>query len=137
MMRKATASAYCDLTSADFEREVAAGRLPLGIRLGKEEHWSRDQLDGSLDTMLGIGGARNWREECPGLALPRKRKYQDHVKVVRSKGHTYHYFDTGRKNAAGVKVYARLPDPAISTATAPSMQPIWPGGVASRRLRRS
>ena len=68
MMRRSTAAAYCDLTSADFEREVAAGRLPEGIRLGSEVHWSRDQLDASLDRMLGIGGSGEWRRNQPGLS---------------------------------------------------------------------
>lgn len=43
--------------------------------------------------------------------MPRKRATLDHVKVVRSKGHTYHYFDTGRKSPGGRKIYARLPTP--------------------------
>lgn len=43
--------------------------------------------------------------------MPRKRATLDHVKVVRSKGHVYHYFDTGRKSPGGRKIYARLPDP--------------------------
>ena len=68
MMRRSTAAAYCDLSSADFEREVCAGRLPAGIKLGSEAHWSRDQLDAALDKMLGIGGPRDWRKEQPGLA---------------------------------------------------------------------
>ena len=42
--------------------------------------------------------------------MPRKTALE-YVKVVRSKGHVYHYFDTGRKKADGRKVYARLPDP--------------------------
>ena len=40
----------------------------------------------------------------------------DYVKVVRSKGHVYHYFDTGRVKADGRKVYARLPDPKDKAA---------------------
>jgi integrase len=40
--------------------------------------------------------------------MPRKTA-MPHVKTVRSKGRTYHYFDTGRRNANGAKVYAKLP----------------------------
>jgi integrase len=41
----------------------------------------------------------------------RQRRTLEHVKIVRSKGHVYHYFDTGRKRPGGSKIYARLPDP--------------------------
>lgn len=40
-------------------------------------------------------------------ALP--HNLPQYVKVVRSKGHTYYYFDTGRRDN-GKKVYTRLPD---------------------------
>jgi hypothetical protein len=67
MMRRPTAAAYCDLSVADFEREVVGGRLPAPIKLGREDHWSLDQLDAALDTMLGVGGKRDWRKDQPGL----------------------------------------------------------------------
>ena len=65
-MRKATAAAYCDLTPAEFEREVAGGRLPMPVKLGNSEHWNRAAIDADLDR---IGGTSNdWRKDQPGLA---------------------------------------------------------------------
>lgn len=66
MMKKATAARYCDLSTADFTREVAAGRLPLGIMLGNAEHWDRHQLDDELNRLTGQ--VQDWRNEQPGLA---------------------------------------------------------------------
>jgi hypothetical protein len=68
MMRRTTAAAYCDLTSAGFEREVAGGRLPMPVRLADEDHWARDQLDAALDKLLGVSGAGDWRSRQPGLS---------------------------------------------------------------------
>lgn len=68
MMRRTTAAAYCDLTSAAFERETLLGRLPAPVMLGDEEHWSRDQLDAFLDRLLGAKVKGDWRKEQPGLA---------------------------------------------------------------------
>lgn len=67
MMRRTTAAAYCDLTSAAFEREVLEGCLPAPVRLGGEDHWSRDQLDAALDVLLGHKTKGDWRREA-GLA---------------------------------------------------------------------
>lgn len=53
MMRRSTAAAYCDLTGAEFEREVAAGRLPMPTRLGSDDHWSRVALDEALERLAG------------------------------------------------------------------------------------
>lgn len=66
MMRRITAARYCDLTAAEFEREVASGRLPAPIRLGNSEHWDRQALDEELNRLTGH--ARDWRSEQPGLA---------------------------------------------------------------------
>lgn len=66
MMKKATAARYCDLTTPEFSREVACGRLPLPIKLGNAEHWDRNQLDEELNRLTGQ--ARDWRDEQPGLA---------------------------------------------------------------------
>lgn len=66
MMKLATAARYCDLTNADFLREVAGGRLPMPVRLGSHDHWDREAIDEDLNR---IGGrARDWRAEQPGLA---------------------------------------------------------------------
>lgn len=66
MLKRATAAAYCDLTSVEFEREVAAGRLPMPIKLGSSEHWDRRGLDEHLDQIAGRSD--DWRKEQPGLA---------------------------------------------------------------------
>ncbi len=66
MMRKATAARYCDLTTAEFTREVASGRLPAAVMLGNAEHWDRRQLDEELNRLTGQ--SRDWRDEQPGLA---------------------------------------------------------------------
>lgn len=66
MMLRGTAAAYCDLTPVEFEREVAAGRLPMSVKLGNSEHWSRAAIDADL---ARIGGtSTDWRKDQPGLA---------------------------------------------------------------------
>ena len=59
MMKRPTAARYCDLSVAEFEREVNEGRLPLPIMLGNSEHWSRRKLDEALELLYG--GAEDWR----------------------------------------------------------------------------
>jgi hypothetical protein len=66
MMRRRTAALYCDLTPVEFEREVACGRLPEAIMLGKSEHWDRHMLDEELNRLTGQ--TKDWRDEQPGLA---------------------------------------------------------------------
>jgi hypothetical protein len=66
MMKKATAARYCDLTTPEFVREVACGRLPMAIKLGNTEHWDRHLLDEELNRLTGQ--TRDWRDEQPGLA---------------------------------------------------------------------
>ncbi len=63
MMRRTTAAAYCDLTAAEFEREVASGALPQPIKLGSQEHWSRTALDQHLERLCGEG-APDWQKAC-------------------------------------------------------------------------
>lgn len=58
-MRRATAASYCDLSVAEFEREVNAGTLPLPVKLGNSEHWNRRQLDEALDALHGESS--DWR----------------------------------------------------------------------------
>lgn len=52
-MRRSVAALYCDLSEAAFEREVAAGRLPAPIELGRGDRWSRAQLDRALAVLAG------------------------------------------------------------------------------------
>lgn len=61
MMRRGLAARYCDLSVAEFEREVNEGRLPLPIMLGNSEHWSRRKLDEALDALHG--GEGDWRSK--------------------------------------------------------------------------
>lgn len=55
-MVRRRAAAYCDLSEAEFDREVAAGRLPQPFRVGRSNHWSRQQLDKALAVLAGEGG---------------------------------------------------------------------------------
>jgi predicted DNA-binding transcriptional regulator AlpA len=66
MMKRATAARYCDLSSAEFEREVACGRLPMPVKLGNSEHWDRVAIDEDLNRIAGH--IKDWRDEQPGLA---------------------------------------------------------------------
>jgi hypothetical protein len=66
MLKRAKAAAYCDLTRPAFEAEVMAGRLPLPVKLGGEDHWDRDALDDDLSRISGR--IADWRKDCPGLA---------------------------------------------------------------------
>lgn len=60
MMKRATAAAFCDLSEAEFEREVAAGRLPMPVKLGNTDHWSHQHLDDAIQRLSGAV-ANDWR----------------------------------------------------------------------------
>jgi hypothetical protein len=66
MMRRALAARYCDLTVAEFEREIVAGRLPLPVMLGSNEHWSKVRMDEALERLSG--SSNDWRAK---MGLPR------------------------------------------------------------------
>lgn len=53
MMKRKTAAEYCDMSEAAFEREVLAGRLPMGVQFGGREHWRKAALDKALDYITG------------------------------------------------------------------------------------
>lgn len=53
LMRRRTAALYCDMTEAEFEREVVSARFPMPVRIGDEDRWSRPQLDAALDRLTG------------------------------------------------------------------------------------
>lgn len=53
LMRRTTAALYCDLSVADFERELAAGRLPMPVHFGGADHWNRASIDEYLDRLTG------------------------------------------------------------------------------------
>lgn len=63
-MRRSLAARYCDLSVAEFEREVMAGNLPQPVKLGNEEHWSKAQLDHSLAVLTGEA-QKDWRIGSP------------------------------------------------------------------------
>lgn len=48
MMQRSLAALYCGLSTAEFDREVAAGRLPPPHRLGDSELWRREEVDRQL-----------------------------------------------------------------------------------------
>jgi hypothetical protein len=62
LMKLASASAYCDLTPAAFEREIGAGRLPSGREIGGKEHWDRVALDKAIDALMG-SSEPDWRQD--------------------------------------------------------------------------
>lgn len=67
MMRRQLAAKYCDLSVAEFEREIAAGRLPSPVKLGNTEHWSKARIDEALERIAG-SASNDWRSK---LGLPR------------------------------------------------------------------
>lgn len=64
MLKRAKAAAYCDLSEAEFEREVAGGRLPMPVKLGNSEHWSRVAIDEKLAILTG-DDEDDWRKRSP------------------------------------------------------------------------
>jgi hypothetical protein len=64
LMRRGTAAAYIDVTPTEFDREVAAGRMPLPVKIGNADHWSRAQLDEHIASLLGEHKA-DWRAAQP------------------------------------------------------------------------
>ncbi|MCP3730647.1 hypothetical protein M9978_09425 [Sphingomonas sp. MG17] len=60
MMQRATAARYCDMTPGEFEGEVASGRLPVPVQLGRGERWHRRALDEALERLAG-GSVPDWR----------------------------------------------------------------------------
>jgi predicted DNA-binding transcriptional regulator AlpA len=63
MMRRQTAAAYLDLSIPEFEREVAAARLPQPVKLGNHEHWSKIAIDDAVARLSGERGG-SWREKA-------------------------------------------------------------------------
>ncbi len=63
MMKRPTAAAYCDLSVAAFEREIATGRLPAPVVLGGREHWCKNALDRALDQLTGVEQVPDYRKK--------------------------------------------------------------------------
>lgn len=62
MMKRDTAARYCDMSAAEFERAIADGTIPLPIRFGDRERWSRAQLDRYISNAMGESTS-DWRAE--------------------------------------------------------------------------
>ena len=63
-MKRATAARYCDLTLAEFESAVTAGKLPLPIsEFCSAPLWSRRDIDEALERARGAI-APDWRSGC-------------------------------------------------------------------------
>lgn len=53
MLTRQAAAEYCGISVRSLEREVAAGRLPMPVKLGNRDHWCRHALDKALDRITG------------------------------------------------------------------------------------
>ena len=60
LLRRSTAASYCDMTAAEFEREVNAGRLPMPVKIGDGERWHRVAIDQQLERLCGAA-VPDWR----------------------------------------------------------------------------
>lgn len=63
MMKLATAARYCDLSPPAFLAEVAAGRLPSPVSLGRRDHWDRLALDKALSMLSGEIALPDWERD--------------------------------------------------------------------------
>lgn len=70
-MKREKACAYLDLSAAEFEREIIAGRLPQPVKLGNHDHWSRAELDACIERLTGEQ-SEDWRARSPLYANVRK-----------------------------------------------------------------
>lgn len=52
-MRRETAAMYCDMTPAQFIREVDSNGMPQPFKLGGKEMWSRVTIDKRLAELAG------------------------------------------------------------------------------------
>lgn len=65
MMKRTTVCAYLDVSAAELEREIAAGRLPLPVKVGNADHWSRAAIDASIEKLAGESAFDDWRKGQP------------------------------------------------------------------------
>lgn len=49
MMVKRVAASYCGLSVETFEREIAAGRLPMGVHFGGRYRWRKALEDAGIE----------------------------------------------------------------------------------------
>ncbi|GLT02275.1 hypothetical protein GCM10007897_36810 [Sphingobium jiangsuense] len=64
LMSKATLARYLDITPTELEREVMQGRLPMPVKVGSRDHWSRSAVDASVETLTGER-LDDWRKDQP------------------------------------------------------------------------
>jgi len=67
LMKKATLARYLDISPSEVEKEVCAGRLPMPVRIGSAEHWSRVAVDSMVEAIAG-DKTDDWRQEQPWYA---------------------------------------------------------------------
>lgn len=66
MMTRGLAADYCCLSEAQFEREIADGRLPYPVKLGGRDSWHRPTLDEHLAAIArGPDDPYDWRAHIP------------------------------------------------------------------------
>ena len=71
-MNRRTAASYCDMTPAQFEREVAENRMPLPTMTAAGERWLKVAIDAALWSLNGgpngdggsSGGGADWRQSA-------------------------------------------------------------------------
>lgn len=64
LMSKATLARYLDITPTELEREVMQGRLPMPVKVGSRDHWSRSAVDASVEALTGER-LDDWRKDQP------------------------------------------------------------------------
>jgi hypothetical protein len=64
LMKRATLAQYLDIAPSDVEREIVAGRLPMPIKMGGRDVWSRALVDSMVERMTGEA-IDNWRSSQP------------------------------------------------------------------------
>lgn len=65
LMKRATLARYLDMTGTDIEREIAAGHLPHPVSIGGAPHWSRAEVDASIERLTGESPDHDWRKGQP------------------------------------------------------------------------
>nr|WP_089218544.1 hypothetical protein [Sphingomonas laterariae] len=64
MMKRDTAAQYCDMSIAEFERAIASGVIPMPVRFGDRDRWSREQIDAWIARAEG-DAPKDWRANAP------------------------------------------------------------------------
>lgn len=72
LMTIATLAAYLDCTNTSVETAVAVGDLPLSFKFGRQDMWSKNEIDEVIAKLDG-SAPRDWRAEQPGLQMRPRR----------------------------------------------------------------